>query len=190
LQYTGTDKQTQVLCALDEVDSPESIPEERKVNGDTRIYDGSCIFGFESDLERNLGCIPMAVRLKLDQCAIKLSLDQWRQLPLADRRDLLQMRCEKEGETANFRRVLEELVKATTGDEIRSLDPAPSRPWDDSDVPVQVARQICELGAVPPTGYQWRALTPLQRFALIKLSRDGDHHRNLIPALREFNLYT
>jgi hypothetical protein len=32
----------------------------------------SCRFGFESDLERSLACIPMAVRFKVDKCEIKL----------------------------------------------------------------------------------------------------------------------
>jgi hypothetical protein len=35
---------------------------------------------------------------------------------------------------------------------------------------------------------QWQRLTPLQRFALIKLSRPGHEHRNLPLALREFGL--
>jgi hypothetical protein len=108
----------------------------------------------------------------------------------ADRRKLLEMRCKTDLEVANFRGAIEKLVKATTGDELRPLDAGTRRPWDDSDVPVQVTRKTCDLGAVPPTEYEWRALTPLQRFALIKLSRDGDHHRNLIPALQEFNLYS
>ena len=158
------------------------------MNDGAMKFDGSYIFGFESELEKSLACIPMAVRFKLDQCAIKLSLDQWGQFLVADRRALLEMRCETELEVAEFRRAIENLVKATTGDELRPLDVGTRRPWDDPDVPVQVTRKTRELGAVPPTGYQWRALTTLQRFALIKLSRDGDHHRNLIAALREFNL--
>ena len=63
-----------------------------------------------------------------------------------------------------------------------------SGPWDDPDIPNQVTRKASEFGAVPPTPSQWRALTPLQRFALIKLSRDGEHGRNFMPALREFEL--
>ena len=36
---------------------------------------------------------------------------------------------------------------------------------------------------------QWSALNPLQRFALIKLSRPSHENRNFLPALKEFNLY-
>jgi len=45
-----------------------------------------------------------------------------------------------------------------------------------------------KLGGAAPTVSQWRALTPLERFTLVKLSREGDHGRNLKPVLREFGL--
>ncbi len=35
---------------------------------------------------------------------------------------------------------------------------------------------------------QWQALSPLQRFALIKLSQAGHEHRNFALALAEFGL--
>jgi hypothetical protein len=148
----------------------------------------SRIFGFESDLERSLTCIPLAVRFKLDKCGIKLSLDQWQKLGEGKRLVLLQLRCESEVEIANFQRALQALIRAASGDEPRLLNLGASQPWEDPEVPEQVRRKTLELGAIPPAPYQWRALTPLQRFALIKLSRDGDHARNLMPALREFEL--
>jgi hypothetical protein len=130
----------------------------------------------------------MAVRFKLDKSGIKLSLDQWQQLSEGDRRDLLEMRCERANEISNYRRALQTLIRATTGDEPRSLDAGSTPAWDDPDLPSQVTRKTLELGAIPPTPHQWRTLTQLQRFALIKLSRDGDHGRNLTQALREFEL--
>ncbi|MDR9402251.1 MAG: nitrate reductase associated protein, partial [Halothece sp. Uz-M2-17] len=33
---------------------------------------------------------------------------------------------------------------------------------------------------------QWQKLTPLQRFALIKLSRPSHENKNFYPALKEF----
>ena len=148
----------------------------------------SSIFGFESDLERSLACIPLAVRFKLDKSRIKLSLDQWRKLPQGNRRNLLNIRCESGAEIASFRRALEVLIKAELGDEPRRLEDGSDLPWDAQDVPPQVTQKTVELGCTPPTASQWRALTPLERFALLKLSRDGDHSRNLKPALREFGL--
>jgi hypothetical protein len=35
---------------------------------------------------------------------------------------------------------------------------------------------------------QWSQLTPLQRFALMKLSRKGHENKNFYPALQEFGL--
>lgn len=149
---------------------------------------GSSIFGFESDLERSLVCIPLAVRFKLDKCGIKLSLDEWQRLSIEDRQGLLEVRCEGQVGIATYRRALLALIRATSDREPRVLNLVGSRPWEDPEVPEQVRRKTQELGAIPPAPYQWRALTPLQRFALIKLSRDGDHARNLMPALREFEL--
>jgi hypothetical protein len=38
------------------------------------------------------------------------------------------------------------------------------------------------------TAQQWEKLTPLQRFALIKLSRSGHENKNFPKAMAEFNL--
>jgi hypothetical protein len=35
---------------------------------------------------------------------------------------------------------------------------------------------------------QWASLLPLQRFALIKLSRSNHENHNFVPALQEFGL--
>jgi hypothetical protein len=72
--------------------------------------------------------------------------------------------------------------------------PAKPLPIDDSPawlqgaaIPIDVQQQaqsfdVCLLPQ------QWAALTPLQRFALIKLSRPGHENRNFLPALQEFGL--
>jgi hypothetical protein len=59
--------------------------------------------------------------------------------------------------------------------------------WESEAVPPEVVTQADQVGvAVPPE--VWRSLTPLQRFALIKLSRPGHENRNFYPALVEFCL--
>lgn len=45
-------------------------------------------FDFESDIYETLSCVPMAVRHKLDYTGIKITLEQWEALPLAERRIL------------------------------------------------------------------------------------------------------
>lgn len=44
------------------------------------------------------------------------------------------------------------------------------------------------LGVRPPNQAQWRALTRLQRFVLIKLTRDNHDNVNFLPAMVEFGL--
>lgn len=166
----------------------EAVAVDLAVGPSTMLSNGSTIFGFESDLERSLTCIPLAVRFKLDKCGIKLSLRQWQELSLEDRQGLLEVRCESQGDIANYRRFLQALIMATSDREPRVANLDGSRPWEAPEVPEQLQRKTLELGAIPPAPSQWRALAPLQRFALIKLSREGDHARNLMPALREFEL--
>ena len=61
-------------------------------------------------------------------------------------------------------------------------------PWAEERVPDQLARAATALGFPAPSSAQWRKLSSLQRFALLKLSREGREHRNLGAALREFGL--
>ncbi len=41
---------------------------------------------------------------------------------------------------------------------------------------------------IPPTLTQWAGLSPLQRFAIFKLTRPGHTNENFVPAMREFGL--
>jgi hypothetical protein len=148
----------------------------------------SRVFNFESDLERSLVFIPLAVRFKLDKCGIKLALDEWQRLAGDTRQSLLNSPCESVVEVAAFRRTLQTWVKAACGDEPRLLEADASPSWDALDVPPQVTRKALEVGGSPLTPAQWRALWALERFVLVKLSRNGDHGRNFGPALREFGL--
>jgi hypothetical protein len=62
--------------------------------------------------------------------------------------------------------------------------------WDQVDrTPLAVAAFAEALGVQPPDDGAWSRLTPLQRFVLLKLSRDNHDNVNFIPALAEFGLY-
>ena len=39
-----------------------------------------------------------------------------------------------------------------------------------------------------PSPEQWHTLSPLQRFALLKLTREGHESANFVPAMAEFGL--
>jgi hypothetical protein len=67
------------------------------------------------------------------------------------------------------------------------VDPAPA--WAALDEPpAQVAAFAGVREVAPPTTEQWRRLTDLRRFTLVKLSRDNHDNVNFVPALREFGL--
>lgn len=147
------------------------------------------IFAFELDFGGTLRCIPMSVRLKLDQAGIKLSLKQWNKLPPEERRQLVEKPCDELPQIESYKRYLIALIEKFTmaSVELMPLDGSP--PWAD---PAVVPERVCEwarsLGVAPPSREQWAALTPLQRFALFKLTRPGHSNSNFIPAMREFSL--
>lgn len=147
----------------------------------------SYFFDFESDMERSLALIPIAVRFKLDKCGIKLSLAQWQLLPYGNRLNLLQAKCDSVAEIAQYRPALCRLIEATTGDAPTVLDGS-ERQWEDADLPEQIRTKTADLGVSLPSAFGWRRLVPVQRFALLKLSRSAQSHEKFVPALREFGL--
>jgi hypothetical protein len=145
-------------------------------------------FQFETDFIESLRCIPMQVRYKLDTCGVKLKLSHWNHFSQTERQKLVDLPCETEIETQTYRSTIHRMV-AERGDDRPSdlaLDPTPE--WQNSElIPSSVAAQSSSLGIVL-TSEQWRSLTPLQRFALVKLSRSNHENSNFLPALQEFGL--
>ena len=68
------------------------------------------------------------------------------------------------------------------------LPELPARDWEDAyRIPAQVIAQAESRNRrIAPDA--WARLSPLQRFALIKLSRPGHENHNFIPACDEFGL--
>ena len=147
------------------------------------------LFAFEQDFVDSLRCIPMAVRIKLDLCGIKLTLRQWSRFTRDDRQGLLERSCIGAAEAASYAQALAALVAARTHEVVRPLAEPPCRTWEHADeVPAAVANHARAAGLAAPSTRQWRGLTPLQRFALVKLTRDNHDNVNFEPALREFGL--
>jgi hypothetical protein len=147
------------------------------------------LFDFESNFVATLRCIPMAVRFKLDACGIKLSLRHWSRLTLNDRHELRVIPCETEPEVAAYRDALIERVATRTGEEPKPLPAPAEEAWRDlNQVPAPLNAFAGSLGVGPLTPSAWKSLTALERFALIKLSRDNHDNVNFLPALREFGL--
>ena len=145
-------------------------------------------FQFETDFVDSLRCIPMEVRMKLDTCGVKLKLVHWHQFSQEERQALVNLPCRNSTESQAYRKFVQNLVGSKTGTPAKELAIDPYPPWmDNKIVSAHIQAKAAEFG-VTITKRQWENLSPLQRFALIKLSRPGHENRNFLPALKEFNL--
>jgi hypothetical protein len=144
-------------------------------------------FQFETDFVEGLRCIPMQVRFKLDTCGVKLKLSHWNQLSQVERQTLVTLPCDTAEMVETYRTHVQAQVSHYTGQSatLFPIDPAP--PWQNIRLPEQVQTQAQSL-KIALTDQQWAQLNPLQRFALLKLSRKGHENRNFLPALQEFDL--
>jgi hypothetical protein len=147
------------------------------------------LFAFEIDFGGALRCIPMSVRLKLDQTGIKLSLKQWNKLPPTERRQLVERTCDDPSSTESYKQFLISLVEQYGKAPVKFAPMNKAPPWANSAaVPERICDWAHNLGVTPPSTKQWAELTPLQRFALFKLTRPGHSNDNFLPAMREFSI--
>ncbi len=145
-------------------------------------------FEFESDFVASLRCIPMQVRYKLDTCGIKLKLSDWHQMTQKERTNLIELPCTTEKEIQSYQEYLQELILDRTGKPAAKLPIDPHPAWLQSNIiPDIIQEKLKEIG-ITLTSEQWINLTPLQRFALIKLSRSGHENQNFAKAILEFEL--
>jgi hypothetical protein len=148
----------------------------------------SDFFQFEADFVKSLRCIPMQVRFKLDACGVKLKLDQWSKFNAADREALVDRPCTDPTAIQAYHNWLCKLVADRTGQTATNLAIEPDPDWAKMDViPTTVTTHATEVG-ITLTIEQWQQLRPLQRFALIKLSRSSHENDNFLPALQEFGI--
>ena len=81
------------------------------------------------------------------------------------------------------------VLQAKTGSPAGELPIDPQPAWLVEDhIPDSVQQKIQEFRS-PLALTEWQQLRPLQRFALIKLSRANHENANFLPALTEFQLY-
>lgn len=147
------------------------------------------LFQFEQDKYYALRRIPMAMRIKLDLCGVKLSIRDWSKFSREDREALAGMCYESQQQLLAFRTRVMELITAIAGDSTQAPPCSRPAPWEIRDeISPQVARQAAMLGVPEPTLAQWAALSDLQRYALLKLTREGAKNEKLPAALKEFGL--
>jgi hypothetical protein len=145
-------------------------------------------FNFEADFVDSLRCIPMIVRLKLDTCGVKLKLAEWNHFTQVECQQLVDLPCEQVSEINHYKEYVSQLIVQHTGNpaSLLSIDPQP--PWlNDREIPISITTKATEENA-NITLEQWVQLSPLQRFALIKLTRSQHENNNFLPALTEFGL--
>ena len=146
-------------------------------------------FMFEEDfMEKNIRCIPMIIRFKMDEAGIKLKLSEWRRFTRAERIGLALMSCNNNEEAGLYNRYLTGLVKKYTGKNPKVLEVVKNPPWNNFySVPETLNEKLREFDWSLSIE-QWKSLTSLQRFALVKLCRPGHKNQNLPKAMKEFKL--
>ena len=145
-------------------------------------------FKFEADFVESLRCIPMQVRYKLDTCGIKLKLSDWNHMTQVEREALVELPCSTESEIQAYAEYLQNLILQRSGTPAATLYIEPAPAWMDANtVPDSLQQKAQEIG-VTLTPQQWKDITPLQRFSLIKLSRPGHENENFPKAIAEFHL--
>ena len=148
----------------------------------------SNFFQFEADFVDSLRCIPMIVRMKLDTCGVKLKLVHWHQFNEEEHQALVNLPCTTPQEISTYREYLQNQVTKKNGNPAKELTIAPHPPWlNEKEIPTDVQEKAQEW-KIGINQTQWQNLTPLQRFALIKLSRPSHENKNFYPALQEFGL--
>jgi hypothetical protein len=145
-------------------------------------------FNFEADFVDSLRCIPMIVRLKLDTCGVKLKLAEWNHFTQAECQQLVDLPCAGSSEINGYKDYVNQLIFQHTNKEASLLSIDPHPPWlNDRVIPPSITTKATEQ-RVNITLTQWVSMTPLQRFALIKLTRSQHENNNFLPALIEFGL--
>ncbi|KXV23424.1 hypothetical protein AD934_00165 [Gluconobacter oxydans] len=147
------------------------------------------IFEFERDFAGSLRCIPMITRQKLDIVGIKMTLRQWSRLSREERSRLVEVLCDTPAEQDACRTLVLDLIAARADEPVRFLPPLTFEDWREEDqMPEAVSIQAKADGVPAPTPQQWARLSPLERFALIKLARSKHENENFVPALKEFGI--
>jgi hypothetical protein len=147
-------------------------------------------FQFEEDfIEDNLRCIPMIVRLKLDTIGIKLPLKTWSKFNAIERIRLANDSCIAHQELLDYKDNVLTLAKKYSQEKLTLLNTDENAVWNSSDCIPDSLKEKCLQFNLHITIDQWKELSMLQRFAMVKLSKPGHESKNFKKALIEFGLF-
>lgn len=146
-------------------------------------------FNFEEDfVEKNIRCIPMIVRFKMDQAGIKLKLTEWNKFSVVERIELAKKDCSNENEIKLYNHYLVNLIINYTGKAATSLQIDDSPAWTNTSIVPEILLEKLRGYGWQLSTKQWKDLSKLQRFALLKLCKDGHENKNFPKAMKEFKL--
>lgn len=115
------------------------------------------LFAFD-DIDSSLSLLPIAARRALDHAGLKLSREGWQSLPLAARQRVVELGSAPEVDVLAVKDQVRHAVPAAS--EVEPVfDPSPDA------VPAELS---AALGDSPLPPGVWSALSPLERFALVK----------------------
>jgi hypothetical protein len=148
------------------------------------------LFQFELEGTEAHLCIPMSVRLKLDCCGLKVTTQQWQRLNEEEKHLAASTACQITDERNTYRRLISGIILDRTGEPAGELLPEPKPAWlNEHSIPNRLQDAFIAATERRIALEQWTALTPLQRFALIKLTRPGHEMTSkFLQALQEFGL--
>ena len=146
-------------------------------------------FQFEEEfMENNMRCIPMIIRFKMDIAGIKLKLSEWKKFSPEERIELALMSCGFNEASEQYARYLAGLIKKYTRRDPTNMEVNRAPAWKDlHSIPGILIEKLKEFDWDLSIS-QWKNLTDLQRFSLIKLCRPGHENKNFPKAMKEFNL--
>ena len=141
-------------------------------------------FNFEDDFIKDLRCIPLCVRRKLDLIGIKLKLTHWQEFNLTEKTKIVNWPDTKK-ELFELKIFLKKITSNSKYGEAKEIEISSNQPWQDKNkVPEQVLKLALERGINISTE-KWKNLNELDRFAFCKLIRPNHEHSNLDKALVE-----
>jgi hypothetical protein len=143
-------------------------------------------FKFESQLNADLSCPPIAARQKLDTLGIKISRNQWLALEMNERRKINELAAESELEKRQFAEFVNKIVKQRSGESPSQLtieQQAAAVPTD--AIPQVIADKAREHGFELHSAL-WAKLDYDQRYVLLKFGSDERRRRKFAAALKEF----
>ncbi|MGH7918074.1 MAG: nitrate reductase associated protein [Candidatus Binataceae bacterium] len=142
-------------------------------------------FKFEDEIHRSLSCVPMAVRRKLDQTGVKISLEQWQALGRGERLAICHLPIDSSEERETLRLFITEAVTGHGAGTPKSLPEEMRRAAEPPVEPPAMLVENAKALGVTLRLSEWRRLDADERYALIKLGAGQPSH-NFAAALQEF----